>query len=66
MTGVELLSMVCPQDKDGYYYCFQRICFEDVSATNCKQLPVDVATAVEQQASGGATVHCGSEELETN
>ena len=38
VTGLELLSMTEPEDKDGYYYCFQRLSFDDVSV---KLLPVE-------------------------
>lgn len=39
VTGLELLSMMEPEDKDGYYHCFQRLSFDDISSV--KPLPVE-------------------------
>ena len=30
IDGLELLSMIVPPDKDGYYYCFEKCSFDDV------------------------------------
>ena len=64
VTGLELLSMTEPEDKEGYYHCFQRLSFHEVCV---KALPLEqpmsgVSGSSELTKSSGVMDDCAREE----